>query len=177
MYRVELDQEDEEYAVVTILEYGGSTVSPSEGRAFRLRLMEDESLRIREKNADGWHKDDVLSRHMVWRKDDGEAMAGKQAGSNDAVAYLDALKSCTPGQFQFSAPGLGQSRNTVLGRVGDRCQVKIVHSRISVDCAFSDETIALLTSPQKYDDARTGTLAGSTDSEESDRVSRECKVQ
>jgi len=104
-------------------------------------------------------------------------VAAGDTTSNHAVAYLDALKNCTPGEFQFSAAGLGESRNTILGRVSDRCQVRIVHSLVSLDCAFSDETIALLTSPQKYDDARTGTLEGSTDSEESDRVSRECKVQ
>ena len=43
-------------------------------------------------------------------------------------------------------------------------------------CAYSDETIALLTSAKKYQDARNGVFQGSTDSEESRRTNEECKV-
>ena len=176
LYGVELDQENPDHTLLAIVKYGGSEVSRDEGRGFHLQLMEDGSLRIREKKGGDWDRNDAMARHFVWRKEGGGVAAGDTT-SNDAVAYLDALKNCMPGEFRLSAPGLGESVNTIVGRVDDRCRVKIVHTRISMDCAFSDGTIMLLTSPEKYDQARSGQLEGSTDSAESDRVSRECKVQ
>ena len=55
--------------------------------------------------------------------------------------------------------------------------MRIVHSRFNMDCSFTDETIALLTSAKKYEDARKGVLEGSTDSEESARMNKECQIQ
>jgi len=43
-------------------------------------------------------------------------------------------------------------------------------------CDFSAETIELLTSDAKYEEARSGILSGSTDSEESRRMAEECRA-
>ena len=46
-----------------------------------------------------------------------------------------------------------------------------------MSCNYSDAMIALLTSEQKYEDARNGVLQGSTDSQESKLMSEECSVR
>ena len=43
-------------------------------------------------------------------------------------------------------------------------------------CSFSDETIALLTSAKSYENAKKGVLEGSTDSEESALMNKECRI-
>ena len=45
-----------------------------------MRLMKDGSLRIRESNPNGWKKSDVVMRHLVWRKETGEARASADSG-------------------------------------------------------------------------------------------------
>ena len=99
------------------------------------------------------------------------------SAQSDSVAFLDSLKSCGPGIFHISYPGFGTSKNTIIGKNGDRCQVRIEHSNISLTCNYSDTTIALLTSEAKYEDARNGVLSGSTASEESQRVTEECSPE
>ena len=170
-------EEGPEFTVLSIVEYRGSGGVP-ENEALHLRLMKDGSLRIRESNPDGsWKKSVEMLRHLVWRKESGGASASADRGTNQAVAYLDGLKKCAPGQFHFSYPGLGDSRNTILGREDERCRVKIVHSNMHMECSFTDETIALLTSAKKYENARKGVLEGSIDSEESARMNKECRIQ
>ncbi|MDX1384631.1 MAG: hypothetical protein R3190_13345 [Thermoanaerobaculia bacterium] len=93
----------------------------------------------------------------------------------DVVAYYDALKSCVAGEFPLQAPGFGSVTNTIEGRIEDRCRVRTRYDRFSLTCNYSDETVALLTSEQKYEEARNGIFRGSTDSEESRRVGEECK--
>jgi hypothetical protein len=95
--------------------------------------------------------------------------------SSDPVEYLDRLKDCTPGEFNFSNL-MGQIKSTIVGQEGDRCRVTTESGGYEVVCDYSDETIALLTSEQKYEDARNGVMQGSSDSEESRRMSQECSV-
>lgn len=113
----------------------------------------------------------------IWKR--GEMAAGDSAGEGpgDLIGYLDSLKTCEPGEFRFSYPGFGTYDNTIVGRDGDRCQVRIEHPQIRMTCNYSDTMIALLTSEEKYQDARNGVLRGSTDSEESKLMSEECSVQ
>lgn len=173
-FRVELKQEGPELTILSVVGPGGSRKGP---RAVHLRLVDDGSLRIRTRTATGWGDDDYVTRFFVYRKETGEARATAGRGTNRAVAYLDALKACAPGEFQFSYSGLGEFRNTVVGKEGERCRVTIVHSNMHMVCSFSDETVALLTSAQKYEETRKGVLAGSTDSEESARVNKECRIE
>ena len=70
--------------------------------------------------------------------------------------------------------GFGTYDNTIVGPSGARCQVEIEHPQIRMSCNYSEAMIALLTSEQKYEDARNGVLRGSTDSEESKLMSEEC---
>ena len=172
-FRVELKEEGPELTILSNVEPGGPG---PEVQAFHLRLIEDGSLRMRMTDAKGWADDDELMRYFVYRKETGGASTSAGRGTNQAVAYLDALKTCTTGEFHFSYAGLGDFRNTILGREDGRCQVKIVHSNMNLACSFSDETITLLTSAQKYENAKKGVLEGSTDSEESARLNRECQM-
>ena len=171
---MELKEEGPELTILSVVEPGGSRNGP---RALHLRLVDDGSLRIRTRTAKGWGDDDYITRFFVYSKETGEARATAGRGTNRAVAYLDALKACAPGEFHFSYAGLGEFRNTVVGKEGERCRVTIVHSNMSLACSFSDETIALLTSAQKYDNAKEGVLEGSTDSEESARMNKECRIE
>ena len=143
--------------------------TPEQERFFHLRIREDGSLQVRESRMSGWDRSDPLLRSMVFRKPDG-AVTG-----NDAVAYLDALKSCTPGEHRFSYAGLGNFENTIQGQGDAGCRVNMVANGIRLQCEFSAETIELLTRPEKYEDARNGVLQGSTDSEESIRMNEECE--
>jgi hypothetical protein len=112
---------------------------------------------------------------VVWERTDAVATESSVKTSGDAIEYLNNLKLCQPGDFRFSYPGFGTYHSIILGREGDRCGVRTEHSKIQVTCNFSAETIALLTSEAKYEEARTGLIAGSTDSEESRRMADECQ--
>lgn len=111
---------------------------------------------------------------FYFRREGATASTSETSSPNPSVAYLDSLKGCTPGDFQLAYPGLGTFDNTIVGRNGDRCQVRIAHPQITLLCNYSDATIALLTSEAKYEEARNGVLSGSTDSPESQRAAEEC---
>jgi len=98
------------------------------------------------------------------------------AGAN-LIAYMEALKTCTPGDYPAVLPGFGEIQNTIEGRNGQNCRVRTGRPATMLTCDYSQETIALLTSAQKFEEARNGVFQGSTDSEESERVSEECTVE
>jgi len=131
----------------------------------RLAPEGELNLRIREEN------DFDL---VVWERADAVATENSVPAMGDAIEYLKNLTVCAPGNFRFSYPGFGTYHNTILGPEGDRCRVRIEHPQIQLTCDFSAETIALLTSEAKYEEARTGIVSGSTDSEESRRMAEEC---
>ena len=111
---------------------------------------------------------------IYFRREGSAASQADTSSPNPSVAYLDGLKTCTPGAFHLTYPGLGTFDNTIVGRNGDRCQVRVEHPQITLLCNYSDATIALLTSEAKYEEARNGVLSGSTDSPESQRAAEEC---
>ena len=111
-------------------------------------------------------KDDDFDLFYFHRKS-GATSEAETALGNPTVAYLDSLKSCSPGTSHLSYPGFGTYDNTIVGKDGDRCQVRIEHPQITLICNYSDATIALLTSDAKDEEARNGVLSGSTDSPES----------
>ena len=172
-YRFKSKEEGAESTVLAIAEYGGQ---PRENEALHLRLMDDGSLRVRHSKGDAWDSGDEAARYMVFRKEKGESTGAGRSG-NQAVAYLDSLKACAPGEFSFTYPGRGEYRDIILGKEGPNCQVRIVHSGSSIDCSFTEETVSLLTSAQKYANARKGVLQASTDPEESARINKECRIQ
>ena len=113
---------------------------------------------------------------VIWKRGEvsGNDSANQEPGN--LIGYLDSLKTCEPGEFEFSYPGFGTYHNTIVGRSGDGCQIHIEHPRIRMTCNYSEAMISLLTSEEKYEDARKGVLQGSTDSEESRLMSEECSV-
>ena len=133
----------------------------------RLAVVGELNLRIRETN------DFDL---VIWERADPVAAESSVQAPGDATEYLNNLTVCDPGDFRFSYPGFGTYDNTIVGPEGDRCRVRIEFSQIQLTCDFSAETIALLTSEAKYEEARTGIVSGSTDSEESRRMAEECRL-
>ena len=93
------------------------------------------------------------------------------------IKYLDNLKKCNPFTHSFELPFFGKVKNQIVGKNNGRCHV-ITISGIGgkVICNYSDETIALLTSEQKYQEVRNGEFSGSSDSPESARMTTECTV-
>ena len=114
---------------------------------------------------------------LIWKRGEVEGGGSSDGEPGDVLGYLDSLKTCEPGEFRFSYPGFGTYDNTIVGRSGDRCQVRIEHPQIRMTCNYTQAMIALLTSEEKYEDARNGVLRGSTDSEESKLMSEECSVE
>ncbi len=112
---------------------------------------------------------------VVWQRTDAVPTDNPVRAPGDAIEYLNSLTVCDPGDFRFSYPGFGTYHNTILGSEGDRCRVRIEHSKIRLTCDFSVETVTLLTSEAKYEEARTGVVSGSTDSEESRGMAEECR--
>lgn len=142
--------------------------------AFELRLsrLGELNFRILEEN------DFDL---IIWQRRDavpGNEMPGESVaeGQGTILDYLDSLGACKQGDFHLSYPGFGTVHNTILGKDGDRCKVRSEIRQVKMTCNFSAETIALLTSEAKYQEARTGILSGSTSSEESKRMESECRV-
>ncbi len=113
---------------------------------------------------------------VIWKRGEVGGADGSDPESGDVIGYLASLQTCEPGEFEFSYPGFGTYHNTIVGQEGDRCRVRIEHPQITMTCDYSEAMISLLTSEEKYEDARTGVLQGSTDSEESRLMSEECSV-
>ncbi len=124
------------------------------------------NLRIREEN------DFDL---VVWERADAIAAESGVEPLGGAIDYLNHLSTCEPGEFRFSVAGFGTYSNTILGRDGDRCRVRTQHAQLTLTCDFSQETITLLTSESKVEEARSGNVSGSTDAEESRRMAEECR--
>lgn len=177
---VELQESGPEHAVLVMnndpRHCGDQPCPPERERFFHLRLRDDGSLQLRERRARGWDRDDALFAHFVLRRQEGD-LAPPRGNANDAVAYLDALKTCEPGRFTLASPFGGQLQNTIQGTVDGLCQVEMVLPNVRLACRLSGETLALMTSPAKYDQARTGVFEGSTESPESQRLGMECSPQ
>lgn len=144
-----------------------ATFSSKEAGTVSLHLDSDGLLNLQMSQDDDFDL-------FYFRRRDPSATAAEAPPANPSVAYLDSLKACIPGAHHLAYPGLGTYTNTITGRVGDRCQVRIKHPQFTLSCNYSDAMIALLTSDAKYQEARDGILSGSTDSEESKLASEEC---
>lgn len=155
-----LEEEEENRAVF----------SSSEAGTVTLTLDSEERLNFRTSRDDDFD-------FVYFQQQGSGAGTSTASAQSDSVSFLDSLKNCVPGIFHISYPGFGTSKNTIIGKNGDRCQVRVEHSQISLNCNYTDATIALLTTEAKYEDARKGVLSGSTSSEESQRVAEECSPE
>ncbi len=142
---------------------------------FTLRLLDDEILLLEF----GGQPPMAFSRAASAGTADASRSRTTAASSSSAalIAYMEALKTCTPGDYPAILPGFGEIQNTIEGRTGATCRVRTGRPGTILTCDYSEETIALLTSAQKVEDARNGVFRGSTDSEESRRVNEECRLE
>ena len=150
---------------------------PRSGEEWKLNLglqMEDSNLNMT-MDSGGQFDDDDFDR-VMWVQRSGEVAKAVNV-SGDPVHYLDSLKACEPGEFVFTNTEMGKFQSSIVGRNGKHCQVITVHSGHRIICNYSDATIALLTTEQKYNDARNGILQGSTGSLESKRANEECALE
>lgn len=92
------------------------------------------------------------------------------------IKYLDSLKKCKPYVHSFELPLFGKVENKIIGKNKGRCHV-ILNNEMSGEsvCNFSDKTIALLTSEEKYQQIRNGEFSGgSSAAAEGSRMTAEC---
>jgi hypothetical protein len=114
---------------------------------------------------------------MVFSRSASVPEAATDTDTSAVVAYLEALAACAPGDYPTALPGAGDIQNSIEGRNGEACRVRTGRVGAIFTCDYSPETIALLTSAQKLAEARNGVFSGSSDSEESRRVTEECRAQ
>ncbi len=100
-------------------------------------------------------------------------MMGTEAFSEGTIRYYDNLKKCSPYTFSFESL-FGKSQNKIVGRKNDRCLVLHIIETYTTTCNYSNETIALLTSAEKYEEARGNTFSASSNSALAQRVAAEC---
>ena len=155
-----LEEEEENRAVFSSTEAGTVTLTLDSEEKLNFRTSQDDDYDL-----------------VYFQRNGSGAGTSTASAQSDSVAFLDSLMSCEPGIFHISYPGFGTSKNSIVGKNGDRCQVRVEHSQISLTCNYSEATIALLTTEAKYEDARNGVLSGSTSSEESQRVAEECSSE
>ena len=96
-----------------------------------------------------------------------------------AVKYLDHLKTCTPYTLQYPhpiVPGF-TAQNIIKKKVAGKCLVTFVMpGNKKLNCQFTPETVKLLTSEEKYEEARHGSYSGATSDAVNQRMSEECKL-
>jgi hypothetical protein len=155
-----LEEEEDNRAVFSSTEAGTVTLTLDSEERLNFRTSQDDDFDL-----------------VYFQRQGSGAGTSTASPQSDSVAFLDSLRSCEPGIFHISYPGFGTSKNSIVGKNGDRCQVSVEHSQINLICNYSDATIALLTTEAKYEDARKGVLSGSTSSEESQRVAEECSPE
>lgn len=109
-------------------------------------------------------------------KSDNTPKVSKQSGNAQKmyIEYLDNLKICRP--YTVTLDSFGELTYTIIGKNEGRCHITMQGDLINgeVTCNFSDKTIALFTSDEKYQDIRNG-VSPSTGNQEAERMSAECE--
>jgi hypothetical protein len=106
------------------------------------------------------------------------AYAGNEIDAG-AVKYLDHLKTCTPFTLQYPHPAVPgfTAQNIIKQKVAGNCLVTFVMpGDKKLNCQFTPETVKLLTSEAKYEEARQNRYSGATSDAVSQRMSEECKL-
>ena len=101
----------------------------------------------------------------------------KSIKAKEYVKYLDNLKVCSPYTYSYKHPLVKgfTGKNIIKGKKGRKCHhVYIMPDGMELDCQHTMATLAVLTSPQEYENAKKGILSGSSDSAASEAMNREC---
>jgi hypothetical protein len=96
-----------------------------------------------------------------------------------ALRYLDNLKTCTPYSFSYPHPFVRgfTGQNIIKGKMAGNCLVTFVMpGDKKLECAFTPETIKLMTSEDKYQEAREHKMSGSMSDSISKKMTEECKL-
>jgi hypothetical protein len=96
-----------------------------------------------------------------------------------AVAWLDHLKTCTPYTYRYPNPIVPSvtDENIITGRKDGTCQVTyVIPGPDNNVCQLTAPTIALMTSADQYQQARTGRFGGSSSDALSQRMTQECTL-
>jgi len=95
----------------------------------------------------------------------------------DNIKFMDNLKKCNPSTFSFEHPLLGKSKSTIVGRNNGRCQVTSESEFYVTTCNYSDESIAVMTSKQKYQEMEEGKFSASYNSADPDDVANSARLE
>lgn len=93
---------------------------------------------------------------------DSPAVLGTKAFMDGTIRYYDSLKNCSPYTFTYES-FLADGQNKIVGRKNDKCHVIMTTGDYTFNCNFSAETIATLTSEEKYEEARTNNYKSGAD--------------
>ncbi len=117
------------------------------------------------------------------RKRDGQNRAPASFDSKGfterTITFMDHLKTCTPHSFSYPHPFVRgfTGGNIIHGKQDDKCRVDYhMPNNLLMRCKLSARTVALMTNEQRYKDARKGRISGSSSSEESKAMTRECET-
>lgn len=103
--------------------------------------------------------------------------AGQDTASA-TIAYYDQLKTCSSHTYSYPHPMVPgfTGKHIIHGKQGDACRVSMVMpGDMTLQCAFSAETIALMTNEQAYAQARAGQIGGSSSDAVNRRIGSECQ--
>lgn len=95
----------------------------------------------------------------------------------DSIKHMDNLKKCNPSTFSYEAPFFGKSKITIVGRNNGRCQVTSETDIYDTTCNYSDESIAVMTSKQAYQDMEEGKISMSYNSADPDDVANSARLK
>ncbi len=140
---------------------------------------EDGKIEYKDKPCSGGNQEQIQQKSTGGASPSGEPGAGEISNYQEkSMAFLDNLKQCKPINLSYEMPFFGKIKNQIVGKNNGRCHV-ITYSDIGgeVICNYSDETIAMLTSEEKYQEIRSGEFSGSSDSPEAARMTAECIVE
>lgn len=95
------------------------------------------------------------------------------------IKYMDNLKTCTAYTFSYKHPIIPNfvGQNVIKARKDDKCQVTIVMpGNRKMECELTAETVRLMTSEDKYREARAKTMSGSSSDPVSRKMNEECRI-
>lgn len=92
-----------------------------------------------------------------------------------SLMWMDNLKTCNPSTISVTVPVFNiVQTNTIIGREGDLCLVKMVNEMAIVDCRFTPEAIQSLTRDELYKNLEAGIIKGSTSDPSTKFVNEQC---
>lgn len=96
-----------------------------------------------------------------------------------SLLWMDNLKTCNPSTISVTMPLFHMNivqTNTIIGREGDLCLVKMVNEMSILDCRFTPEAIQSLTRDELYKNLEAGIIKGSTSDPSTEFINEQCVV-